>query len=250
MKKMLSLLLALCMALALGVTAFADVAPPVSFSVTVGDKPIPRYTMEYQDNEPSSLVQAGTFYSHQNIPVSYVTVINGEKYGVYTTWNNVNAPITNEYGVRLNKWISYYFLLEDVLSPQEAATARTNGDGYTLPVVTQTQTTTATTSTQPSTTQTSTAEEAPTTVAPTQTQSETQLQTETETDTQIQTPWQTDPTAAEETTEAVGTAAAQGRSVMQTVLVCIAAAGVLALTAAVTLTLLRRKKAEKANEDK
>ena len=44
MKKVLSVLLALSMALVLGMTAFADVMPPVFYSVTVGEKPVRRYT--------------------------------------------------------------------------------------------------------------------------------------------------------------------------------------------------------------
>ena len=284
MRKILSFVFVICMALLLTVPAVADVAPVPYFQVTVGDKPITRYRIEYEDDDPVALAEDGVFRAGEQIELTDVIAVNGTKYGSYTTWNQEDEPVTNEYGIRINQWKTSYFLLEDALSPSELKEVDTTFKQVrelSLPIVTQTNpmptatetqtsvtappttqppttasttaTTTATTTTTTATTTTTTA----TTADETRTEAKTQL---TETQSQATEPEdasddydervETDLDAFDETDvvytyEEPDHAPHRGSSALQNVLICIGCAAVLALTAAVTLLLIRRKKQNK-----
>lgn len=254
MKRAVSVIFAFCMALLLTVPAFADVLPPTYFRVTVGDKPITRYRMIYDTSgQPSDLLEDGKFRTGDQIDVTDVILINGTKYGAYTTWNT-DEPITNEHGVRLNQWKTYYFLLEDALSPKEIKEADkmlAQKESLSMTIVaqsdttvtsaTETQTANRTAETQTAQTQMQTAN----TTAETTTEAETTAETETAAETEPTA--ETETAAAEETTASGETQGGRPKSVLP---VCIAAAGILGLTAAVTLVLIRRKKQDIQNESK
>lgn len=247
MKKGITLALAICFALLLSVTAFADVAPPTFSTVTVGEKPIPRYTLEYTDGVPDALRKDGTIPAGYTIRVSDVVLINGQKYGMYTVMRG-GEPATNEYGVRVFPRDTYHLLLADVLAPEEVETAQgysslTESDNLELPVVSQSDAA-PTTTTEPTTTVAPTTTAAPptTTAETTATQTQTQPQTERPTTTaETGLATQTDTTVLVTQTGNAENGAQRG-TLQKKLFAFFAAAVILTLTAAVTLTLIRRHK--------
>ncbi len=117
MKKVYTLLLFCFLIAGLCFPVFADILPPSYYRVTP-DKPITRYTLEKYEDGSETLVEAGKASPERTIDVIKVVTIDGEKYGVYQE-RDYGSPHT---GV-LPPWEYYYFLMEDVFSPEEMATA-------------------------------------------------------------------------------------------------------------------------------
>ena len=254
-KALVVVLLVLLTAQLLVFTAFADILPPSFYTVTVGDKPVTRYKMEHKDGGSDALVEDGTLYAGYNIRVLDIITVNGKKYGEYQERVYLPEAERNSSGNVWGGWKTYYFLLEDVLSPSEMATAEPGAaEGSTVLIATETQL-----ETKAKTETTVTATVASTTVAaqPSTTQSrivesgtimtETGLETIQETETYSETQG-TDATFEENTVTAFAIPEnVQRRSPQKTILVCVGAAVVFTLTSTVTLALIRRRRSNKQN---
>lgn len=215
MRKIYTFLLFCFLIAGLSFSAFADILPPSYYVVTVGDEPITRYTKQIDDEGFSYLAEDGTIPAGRELRVLQVFTLDGKKYGrcqerdYSDSWGN--TPIT------ARPWVSYYFLMEDVFSPEEMATAEDKPDPYAELLESNKEKIAA---------------------------GESELHVMEET----QSP-QTDETTDEITAvSAEAPADAQSRAEMSILPVCIISAVVLMLTAVVTLMLIHRKRNNKQNE--
>lgn len=120
MKKVYTLLLFCFLIAGLCFPVFADILPPSYYRVTP-EKPITRYTLEKYEDGSETLVEAGKASPERTIDVIKVVTIDGEKYGVYQ--ERVYENPDHSGSVWKPSWEYYYFLMEDVFSPEEMATA-------------------------------------------------------------------------------------------------------------------------------
>ena len=122
MKKICTLLLSCFLIAGLCFPAFADILPPSYYEVRT-DRPITRYRMEMDEDGSKRLVEAGKTRSDWSIDVIEVVTIDGKKYGAYQERDYENMEKYSPDLVR-PPWVMYYFLMEDVFSPEEMATAK------------------------------------------------------------------------------------------------------------------------------
>ena len=242
MKRLFSCFPAVCMALMLAVPAFADVLPPMFYEVTVGDHAIPRYRLDQTDGAAYSMVKDGSIPAGTRIRVLNEMTVSGKTYGAFQERQIVSTPGGSAH---FGGWETYYFLLDDVRSPYALTTDDrdpTVTEEHTtevLPTITLPPTTPATTKPQPSVTavrpETTTADPAPAETTQTQTEETTVSETD------MQSSAATTETESSAVTDEPDTGI--DRQTPSRILpICIVASVVLALTAVVTLALIRRKR--------